>query len=345
MHPKINEIKINKTESSRKRKEYDIKEIIRRINTESKESNKNPFLNFALRDTFISPKYKNINKIKKHIFKNGKNTKKTKNLTLTEFVYFYNNDKSLKKKNKTFGKLNFEEIEKQKIFNRFMSINTVNNTDDNNFFKNMRNNGFLKNLKTLEKRNLLFSNKANINKKKNKSKDYLLNKDKSEKVFRINRINSSINYLSTKHKLKDKNIQTLKESNNSTKTRNDIIIENNLKRGSFVIRNNKKYKLLTNKNRPKSSHLFQNIKKPICGNFEIINKENENIVQRSLNDNIKNKNRTISDIHKIFDFDLIEHNNSNSNSNSNSNRNNSTKYKNQCIKMFTLLSLKKYKIK
>ena len=53
MHPKINEIKINKTEASLERKEYDIKEIIKRVNTEAKESYKNPFSNFALRDNFI----------------------------------------------------------------------------------------------------------------------------------------------------------------------------------------------------------------------------------------------------------------------------------------------------
>jgi len=338
MHPKINEMKIYKTEGSLKRKGYDIREIIKRVNTEAKESYKNPFSNFALRDTFISPKYKNINKIKKHLFKNGKKSHKAKSLTLTEFVYFYNNDKLLKKNNKSFGKLNFEEIEKQKIFNRFMSINKVNNTDDNNFFKNMRENGFLKNLKTLERKNTLLSKKANINKKKNKSKDYLMNKNKSEKVFRINRMSNSINYLSIKYKLKDKNIQTLKENNNSLKRKNEIRIENDLKRSSFVFRNNKKYKLLTNKNRPKSSRLFQNIKKPICNDFEIINKENEKLLfKRNLNDNIKIKNRTYSDIHKILDIDSMEHNNSNSNNNS--------KYKNQCIKMFTLLSLKNNKIK
>ena len=340
MHPKINEIKINKTEASLERKEYDIKEIIKRVNTEAKESYKNPFSNFALRDNFISQKYKNINKIRKHIFKNGKKKKKTRNLTLTEFVYFYNNDNFLKKKNKSFGKLNFEEIEKQKIFNRFMSINKVNNTDDNNFFKNMRNNGFLKNLKILEKKNALFPKKANVNKKKNKSKEYLINKDKSKKMSIINRMNSSINYLSVKYKIKDKNIQTLKENNNSNKRKNDIIIENSLRMSSFDFRNNKKYKLLTNRNRPKSSHLFQTIKKPICNNLEIINKENKKfIVQRNLNNDIKIKNRTISFIHKTFNIDSMEPNNSNSDSN------NSIKYKNQCIKMFTLLSLKKNKIK
>ena len=336
MHPKINEMKINITEASLERKEYDIKEIIKRINTEAKESYKNQFSNFALRDTFILPKYKNISKMRKNIFKIGKNTKKTKNLTLTEFVYFYNNDNFLNKNHKSFGKLNLEEIEKQKIFNRFMSIDKINNTDDNNFFKNMRNNGFLKNLKTLEKKNILFSKKANINKKKNKSKDYLINKNKSEQVFRINRMNSTINYLSVKNKIKDKNIQTLKENNNSSKRKNDKIIDNNLRRSSFAFRNKKKYKLLTNKNRPKSSHLFQNIKRPIYNNFEIINKENKKfILQRNLNDNIKIKNRTFSDIHKIFNIDSIKHKNSNKN----------IIYKNQCIKMFTLLSLKKYKIK
>ena len=337
MHPKINEMKINITKASLERKEYDIKEIIKRINTEAKESYKNQFSNFTLRDTFISPKYKNISKIRKRIFKIGKNTKKTKNLTLTEFVYFYNNDNFLNKNHKSFGKLNLEEIEKQKIFNRFMSIDKINNTDDNNFFKNMRNNGFLKNLKTLEKKNILFSKKANINKKKNKSKDYLINKNKSEQVFRIiNRMNSTINYLSVKNKIKDKNIQTLKENNNSSKRKNDKIIDNNLRRSSFAFRNKKKYKLLTNKNRPKSSHLFQNIKRPIYNNFEIINKENKKfILQRNLNDNIKIKNRTFSDIHKIFNIDSIKHKNSNKN----------IIYKNQCIKMFTLLSLKKYKIK
>jgi len=338
MHPKINEMKIIKTEGSLKRKGYDVREIIKRVNTEAKESYKNPFSNFALRDTFISPKYKNINKIKKHLFKNDKKTKKPKSLTLTEFVYFYNNDKLLKKNNKSFGKLNFEEIEKQKIFKRFMSINKVNNTDDNNFFKNMRDNGFLKNLKTLERKNTLLSKKTNINKKKNKSKDYLMNKNKSEKVFRTNRMNSSINYLSIKYKLKDKNIQTLKENNNSLKRKNEIRIENDLKRSSFVFRNNKRYKLLTNKDRPKSSRLFQNIKKPICNDFEFLNKENEKLLfKRNLNDNIKIKNRTISNIHKILDIDSMEYNNSNSN--------NSSKYKNKCIKMFTLLSLKKNKIK
>ena len=332
MYPKLDIENINKIENSLEGQKYDIKRIIKIIRAQTRKSFKIPFSNNTIKHTFVSSKFKTTNPVTKSYLKGDFSKKSYKDLTLPEFIYFFNNDKFLR--NTRYIKLKSEEKEKQNLYNRLINMGKTNNLGDDNFFKTMRDNGFLKKIKTLEKRKIKSSKNIHINNKINKSNEYnkkykndrysILDKFKTENIKNCI-MNSTFNYITNQIKLEDKTIQINKHIILQYKEKNcndDLIIDEsnkykikNFKKKSFSFKNNKKVaNLLINTERMKNSDFFS---------------INNYYTQRNHYNNVK------ALIQKKYN-DLSEQKEY---------KNNLNRHKNQCINIYTLLSLKKNKIK
>ena len=329
MYPKIAEPNILELTNSLEGKDLDIKNIIKLINDEYRKPFKNPFLNIELKNSFISSKIKKINNVKKNNKKEN-NKKKPKKLTLKEYIYFYNTDKNLKNNNKNNFRLKTEENERHKLYSKLINLDKSNNAEEDDFFHNMRDNGFLRNLNEIQKRKT-FSLNYPINKRyktNRNNKSNITRNNHTEKIIKRNTMCSSINYITNNIILQDKTIQTnspkkrIKNISN-IKDNNDLKI-NQFTKNSINSRNNKiKENLLINffKKKELSKTQFpQYLKKSIKNN------KNKNLIlKRTFDSKLKfltdkKPNKTKSRCDKTHNF------------------------KNQCINIFTLLSLKKDKI-
>lgn len=330
MYPKIAEPNLIELTNSIEGKDLDTKNIIKLINEEYRKPFKNPFLNIELKNSFLSSKIKKI----KHEKKNNKkenNKKNPKRLTLKEYIYFYNTDKNLKNNNnQTNFRLKSEENGRHKLYSKLINLDKSSNAEEDDFFHNMRNNGFLRNLNVIQKRKT-FSVNCPINKRykiNRNSKTNISGNNHTEKIIKRNTMNSSINYITNNIILQDKTIQTnspnKKMKNNSTlKDYNNFKI-NQFKKNSINSRNNKiKENLLI--------HFFKK--------NELSKTQFPQYLKKSMQNNT-NKNLIIK---KTFDFNSKFITNQKSNRAKNRCQNNykTNNFKNQCINIFTLLSLKK----
>ena len=163
MYPKITEPNKLEITNSIEGKDLDIKNIIKLINDQYRKPFKNPFLNIELKNSFISSKIKKVNHVKKN--KNENNKKKPRKLALNEYICFYNTDKNLiNKNNKSNFRLKSEENEKHKLYSKLINLDRSTTAEEDDFFHNMRDNGFLRNLNVLQKRKI-FSVNYPINKR------------------------------------------------------------------------------------------------------------------------------------------------------------------------------------
>ena len=175
----------------------------------------------------------------------------------------------------------------------------------------------------------------------------IIDRYRSQEILKKNKMNKTTNYLENNFNLEDKTIQTSNsiskknnKDNKDSKEINSLINKNNLlkfntfNKNFFTSRN--KDNLLPFSERIKNFNLFQKTK---TSSENLYNNE----AKYKLKENSVNKNncqpmekyyqhKTISDFKKLPIIDIDENNDKNN------------KYKNQCINIFTLLSLKKGKI-
>ena len=190
MYPKLNSININEFQNSIKGKNTDIKNIVKLINNQYSNSFKNPFSNVMLRKTIIRQKIKTLNQIKKNMKQKKKDNKKItfkqNNLYINLSDYYEQNKQ---KQNKINNNSNYN-------FN-----NILNSFDENNFYKNIRNNDFSPHRKVFKSRNIKHLKFLPISKTihnlkfKSYTKEYTDKKIVyiNNKVVRINRMNITIN--------------------------------------------------------------------------------------------------------------------------------------------------------
>ena len=322
MYPKITEPNLLELKNSIEGKNLDIKNIIKLINDEYRKPFKNPFLNIELKNSFLSSKIKKI----KHDKKNNK--KKPKKLTIKEYKYFYNTEKN--NNTKTNFRLKSEENERHQLYNKFINLDKSSKAEEDDFFCNMRENGFLRNLNVMKKRKT-FSVNYPINKRykmNRNNKTNITRNNHTEKIIKSNTMSSSINCITNNIILQNKTIQTnspnKKIKNISTLKDNNNFKINQFRKISNNSRNNKiKEKLLINfyKKKELSKTQFpQYLKKSLKNNT------NKNLILR-----------------RTFDFNskFLTDRKSNKSKSRCENENKTNNFKNQCINIFTLLSLKK----
>ena len=329
MYPKIAEPNLLELTNSIEGKDLDIKNIIKLINDEYRKPFKNPFLNIELKNSFLSSRIKKVNHDKKNNKKEN-DKRKPKKLTLKDYIYFYNTDKNLTNNNKTNFRLKSEENERHKLYSKFINLDKSSNAEEDDFFHNMRDNGFLRNLNAIQKIKT-FSVIYPINKRYKMSRNNKPNITRyshTEKIIKRKKMNSSINYITNNIILQDKTIQTNspnKKINNISvlKEKNNLNI-NQFRKKPINSRNNQlKENLLTNflKKKELSKTQFpQYLKKSIK------NKTNKNLILK-----------TTFDFKSKYLTDKMPNKTKSRGENENKNIN----FKNQCINIFTLLSLKK----
>jgi hypothetical protein len=329
MYPRIAEPNLLELTNSIEGKDLDIKNIIKLINEEYKKPFKNPFLNIELKNSFLSSKIKKVNHDKKNNKKEN-NKKKPKNLTLKEYIDFYNTDKNLINNSKTIFRLKTEENERHKLYSKFINLDKSSNAEEDDFFHNMRDNGFLRNLNVIQKRKIFSVNypinqryKMNKNSKANTTRNNL-----TKKIIKRNTINSSINYITNNIIFQDKTIQT-NSPNKKLKNISILKDKNNLK----IIQFSKK-PINSRNNKIKENLLISFFKKN-----ELSKSQFPQYLKKSIKKNT-NKNLILK---KTFDFNskFLTDKKSNKTESRCENVHKSNKFKNQCINIFTLLSLKK----
>lgn len=324
MYPKSNIINLNEFQNSVEGKIIDTKNIIKLINNQYSNSLKNPFSNSMLRKTIIRHKIKNLNQVKKNLKQKKNEHKKISfkqnNLYINFSDYFEQNKPKPNENNNSNSNLNFN-----------------NSFDEDNFYKNIRNNYISSHKKVFRSRNikplkLLPPSKTIHNiKYKSYTKEY---RDKkivyiNNQIVKINRMNITINNLPKFIRLDDKTIRAAKnllpkieESKNFNRLNNKI--------KNLIYRNNKTSKIKSLKTtqisqylRNKPNILFKN-----RTNNEIIN-ANEDIY-KSLSAERNNN------IYNDYNFNREKVNNFNTNLLYNEMNNR----KKNGINIFTLISLK-----
>jgi hypothetical protein len=324
MYPKSNIINLNEFQNSVEGKVIETKNIIKLINSQYSNSLKNPFSNSMLRKTIIRHKIKNLNQIKKNLKQKKKEHKKISfkqnNLYINFSDYFEQNKQKSNENNNINNNLNFN-----------------NSFDEDNFYKNIRNNYFPSHRKVFRSRNIkplkLLPPSKTIHNLKYKSytKEYTDKKIVyiNNQIVKINKMNITINNLPKFIRLDDKSIQAVKKllpKIEESKIYNRL----NNKLNNLTCRNNNISKIKTQKTtqiiqylRNKPNILFKN-----KTNNEII-KANEDIyksISAERNNNLYNDYSTHRD--KINNF------NTNFLSKDLNNR------KKNGINIFTLISLK-----
>ena len=368
MYPKLNGVYINKIQKSLKGKDIEIKNIIKLINIQSSEFIKHPVSNFFIKKSLFKKKYKTLNQKEKDRQIND-NPKENKYLTLNEFFQYYNKAKAPYSRNEKFRIKSFDK-EKLKIYN---NIENTCSYDDDNIFKNTRKN-FYKNKKIIEKRNNTNIKTENNNKRINLYRKYKSNEitknenNKNEDINKLRRMNRTFNYKYKNIKFEDKTIQTTKidYQNTINNKKSGLLnkyrimkLKNNY---NFAITDDKKKifdeKTVNNTELNKPSILqfinksdknlyFKNDKKYIItrninNNFDIkIDKENiksRNEIKYNIIKNLsQDKNNKENSINKIKVKDISNFTEENI---INEYKEKKNIYKNRCINIYTLLSLK-----
>ena len=211
MYPKLNIINLNEFQNPVEGKVIETKNIIKLINSQYSNSLKNPFSNLMLRKTIIRHKIKNLNQIKKNLKQKKKEHKKIsfkQNNLYINFSDYFEQNKQKPNENKSFSKIN----------NNNSNLNFNNSLDEDNFYKNIRNNYFSSQRKVFRSRNnkplkLLPPSKTIHNLKyKSYTKEYTDKKIVyiNNQIVKINKMNITINNLPKFIRLDDKTIQAAK---------------------------------------------------------------------------------------------------------------------------------------
>ena len=303
MNRNLNILNINEIHNSLEGKKDNTRNVVKLINNHYSNSLKTPFSNLMLRKTIIRHKIKTLNKIKQNITK-----KKVEHKKMT-----------FKQNNLYINFSDFYEQNKQKAKDN----NNINNSfDENNVYKNIRNNDFSSQRKLFKSRNIkhlkLPTSKTIHNLKfkfftkelKDKRIVYINNQ-----VVKINRMNITINNTPKHFKLDDKTIQLAKRYlPKIEETKNYNKINNSIK--NLVYKNNNNTNKIKSLKTAQISQYLQNTPKvlfknrtnnemikPNEDNYKSVSAERNNYILNDYNYQKKEKINTIDrQIKKEEDF-------------------------------------------